>query len=709
MAKFSSEFSGQAAGAGYSIQSGVQGATANPWAGVTNLASGVGNLVKNNAATAAAEAKLQEEKDVGNALIPLLDFEREEMVLAGELANLENEALSATDNASTQAIMSKYTSMTKAEASGANPASIKARKNAYLRQVIADKPHLAKDILAQVGKIDGLASFSDTGSNLDNPIAQAQAQMLKTAATGISIPMQMQLAQVQYEADSAKAQVELQTANGTLKFPELYNAAKLDSRVLAQEVNQMVGSIVDPTTPEFQGIDGASAKMLLTQNLDTMVTQRMSQYIGQAQQAGITLTGSQLDSMEKQMRGSIQATMDPYLDAMDSADWMERTGKILKTKVEIANNLSVLEFQKAEPNMHKLQQIYGKEQAFTISTNVARIQTILKDEIRQANLPTLMQNDPDLAFAYQVMEDQGLFGMVEQKLANPGTVVAGNEKLDTMATAGALEALKGGSLNMQGEMAVLGSVMYGNSYNNTTALLDDKYYNRLRTDVDSQKALRNFTVNEVDNVFGPIRDAIVQDDLIIKFTPVSPNRVKKSQQFFDPAPAFVATTRDGRDVSMEMQKHVRKLNTLYTLHGSFAEESELRTLGERLSGFVDQDDPKFIAAHSAEMITQLEGKVKYHSDKRDRLLGMKRENRGTGSIYDSPEERTRDLDARLMQSDAEISGLELQMEAQRMRNRDYADPLSALPPGTVMDKEASKNAGKPIYKLPDGQLVEMGV
>ena len=287
-------------------------------------------------------------------------------------------------------------------------------------------------------------------------------------------------------------------------------------------------------------------------------------------------------------------------------------------------------------------------------------------------------------------------------MGNPAQVVGNNPKLDAMATAGGIEAMNDGALNPQGEVAVLSSVMYGSSLNNTYRLMNDKYYNRLRVDEDSQKALRNFTANEVENVFGPMMDTIANSGYEITFNPVPATRRKDGKSYL-PAEAFVATDPSGKGVSADIQKHIQKLNALYTLHGAFSDESTLQSLGERLSGYVDPTNPQFIERHSAEQINILTEKRKYWQEKLDRGLERKSAGQGAGSIYDSPEERVANLDNSIMANEAELASIDLAIEAQRMRNPSYQ---LGLPAGTVLDQEASKAAGKSVYRLPDGTLVE---
>jgi len=715
MAKFSSDFTNETPGQ-FAVYGGVQGATSQGALGALgDMATGVGRFISNkiedDKAAKKAEAELAKNTFVGGFTGDVAGIEFETGDAKAELNRLTEEKMAATSPQVAIDLDMQIRRLQQAQLTGSSPASIKARQQAKLKEALAAHPEYSTEILAAYTKVTGLESFSGEGSGTSgaDAIVKAQNDMLATAASGIPVAMQMQLAQEQFKAKALETEVSLATNQGKLAFPLLYNQATQDSRVLGSAVEEQVMAIVKPAmTPDaegkVQGIDAEAAKLQMSQSIESMVSDRMSLYISEATESRMTLTGDQLNQLEKQVRGNVESAFKPYLEALDQEDYLKRFESIQTSKINIANNITVEQFQKTQPVMHRMQQIYGKESAFKIAEGVSRIQTMLQTEVGTARVQALLENDDGLAFAYQVAQEQGLVQFSEKRLQNPDQVVV-NPQLTAMADAGNVEALKDGSLNPAGEVAVLKGVMNGDSLNNVRSLMSDKYYNRLRTDVEAQKALRNFTVNESENVFGPIMGMIEQEGIQISFNPVIPQRQKDGNSY-RPAQAFTAKDANGGTrVSPDVQKMVNKLNALYTLHGAFTDEAGLATLGENLSGLVDRTNPKFINRHAQEQINVLNSQKDRLQQKLETSLSRRDQGMGAGSIYDSPEERVANLEASITSSTAEMAGIELQIEAQRMRMA-AANGELVLPPGATIDQEATKAAGKTIYRLADGTLVE---
>ena len=701
MAKFDSNFTSDAP-TGFSIQGGVVDQSVGRALG--NIAGLADTFFAGKAKEQAAAAKMQQDAAVGGLYGGLFDIEQETTGVNEQILEMQGQIANEKDAGRVAQLSSQLDRLIRAEAIGANPATIKARQNSEVKKFIAANPHLAKEAMQAYSTITGLESVGDTGSGIDNPIIQAQNEMLKTAATGITFEMQIGLAQQKFQAESLKTQADMAAANGKLNFQHLYVLSKADSGQVATEVEGMIRSLGDPSSPDFQPIDGNAAKLALSQNIDQMVSQKMAVYVAQASEAGMALAGEQLGQLEKQVRGSVESAAAPYLDAMDEKNWWERASAIQKAKIEIVKNTTIADIQQNEPVMYRLQQLYGQDRAYTIAQTASRIIALQQSEKGTARLQTLMENDPDVAFAYQVMESQGLWGSMEAKMQNPTQPLA-SPALDSMATQANVAALQDGTLNQSGQVAVLEGVMSGNSLNNVRSLMSDKYYNKLRADETAQKALRNFTANSTEIVFGPMIGMIEDEGIQITFNPVPPTRIKDGS-VYKPAEAFTVSSDDPRGVSPEVVKHVNKLNALYTLHGAFATTEELGNLGVQLSGFVDRNNPKFIERDSAARIAELEAKKERLVQKQDKLRSIRQADGGVGSIYDSPEERVQQLNVAELTNKANQAAIDIEIHAQRLRNPN--DPLGQFPPGTVVDEAESMALGQTVYRLPDGQLVVEG-
>lgn len=708
MAKFSSDFTTAQPG-NFQVFSGVRGPVLDLGA-IAGMGTGINNYMKNQAAAAEAEQKKKDATAVGVAAIEALDLEGEQAQVNQMLADMRQEvsdlanAESDADKARLAVVTRELNQLQAAEAAGANPNSIKARQRAMLKKHLVDNPHLADKILTQFGKVDALQA-ADSDMSAD-PTKAAINEMIAGQAKGIPISQQVQLAQAKQRQAMAEAELGAKEAAGNLAMTDLLSHAHESSTGLAVDVEANIGALVaqsemldDQGNPI--GFNADTAKTTIMRQIEDAVAAEKSKYFAAARRTGMVLTAAQIESLDKTIRGNIESSYTPYLEAMDDKNALQRIKDIQQARLDIAKNTSVETWTRANPVLAEVRAVMGNEAAFKIGVGMSRAQFILADDKRggEAVLDRLAQADPEgLGLAVQIMRNEGIFAYSAQRLANPGAST-GLPALDAMADAGNIEELKDNTLNMGAQSNVVTNAMLGTSFRNVRELMSDAYYNRLKTDEEGQKALRNVNANEAERLWGNFEsmEMINNEGVNITFARVDPRRVKNGNRY-QPAQAFTATMADGSAISVDVQKQVLKLNTMYTLMGAFSSADELQAWGESMGKYVDRNSPEFVKRHSDIRISQLQEK-RMQTEK----FFQSRIDAGSPNIYDRDPNYAGDQSA---QMSTELAAIDMQIQAQRMRNPD--NPLSRLPAGSKIDEAESARAGRTVFVLPDGRKVMEG-
>lgn len=565
MAGFTEEIKG--GGQRFAAQEGVVSGLAKGLAGATDV---LRMGIKSASDARKAEQEAADRGALSDFARQAGELERQESLAVDELQQIQNEIMdySGEDKAVLADMHKKYRRLSQAQASGRDPNSIKAKKRLLLTQMLSSNPHLREDIKGIANTIDGVVDVGEyTGK--ESPIGAIQQEMLKQAAMGVPVGVQMEAAQLKARNDIDKMKLESKKMAGEVAYGDYFQDASNSAQDVAVQLYSSLKELEQ--TQGFSGVNGDQLKVKMYTDLNLFVNTRMQEIQADAKANGIIMTPEQLNNIRNALEGSTRSVMDSYAESLDSPNWQQDLANTLKAQTEIVEQRGVQKFLKENPEFAGFSEIFGSQGRLEIYSNTIKYeQKLLQGQ--KGDIAKLRANDPMFATAADIVENRGIISYQRQSLENP-EASTGNPVLDKMIGGANVDSLLNKSLNQEGKTAALTHVFYGDSSSSVAQLLSDKGVALFRGDQESQIALTNFSVKDSKGMMDRLDLDLWEEGIEIKFNPVAPSRTPQGGSRYSPAEAF--TIESNGVVPASMIKLRNKLNTLYTLQGTYRSREEI--------------------------------------------------------------------------------------------------------------------------------------
>lgn len=503
---------------------------------------------------------------------------------ANEALTILQQAQDKEEGARLETLRRDYAKLVQAEQLGMR-GSVAARKEALVRQFIAENPLLRSEAMELSGKYDALTEIGIPKSQ--DPMVAAQ-QEVNAAASKLGVNSKTIIEVNQLENDDKLTSLKLKIAkdNSEVQESDLYaaaNAFKLKQSAAIQ------GAVLKAIKEQGDNFDSAT----LLAKLKGETEQTAGLKFQELKELGSDLRlGSEFwRGIEQDMTSGMFDIVEPLMAEKDPAAMAAKAKTWAADKTALLNNMTLESYLKDQPNMRLAMELHGKEGSLTMAGAHARaLQTVQSD---QKQHKFLLKNDPEYAYAFNFFQN-GPANAFNMRMANGGSST-GMPKVDQLADLSAISAFNSNQLNQSGTETMFKNVLAnGFSNSNRRLLLSDAAVLQLRRDDESKKALKNFTANSFMGELVRMQPMIDELGIEISFDPQQTTRIKDGPNY-QPSQAFTARMPDGSVVDRDVRtEFIPKLNTLYTLLGTFTPADELETLGKSMFSRLDRESPKFI-------------------------------------------------------------------------------------------------------------------